>query len=125
MKVNVKGISIPYEFKLPSGHVLFRVEEARLSYEQFDGSMGSEVTRVNFERGDAVGVLLYAEETGEVILVEQFRYPVYASNRKKGWTLEIVAGIKDDEGQAVAGAGRPKREWTRPSCPGFPPHGRG
>ena len=102
MKVNVKKISVPYEFKLASGRVLFRVEEAKLSHEQFDGTMGPEVTRVNFERGDAVGVLLYAEETGEVILVEQFRYPVYARDPRKGWMLEIVAGIKEDEGRAVA-----------------------
>ncbi len=102
MNVNVKEISVPYEFKLPSGRVLFRVEEVRLSYEQFDGSMGSDVTRVNFERGDAVGALLYEEETGKVILVEQFRYPVYARDAQKGWMLEIVAGIKDDEGRVVA-----------------------
>ena len=102
MNVDVKEIRIPYEFKLPSGQVLFRVEEATLSYEQFDGRMGPEVTRVNFVRGDAVGVLPYAEETGEVILVEQFRYPVYARNRQKGWMLEIVAGIKDRENRAVA-----------------------
>lgn len=102
LNLNVKEISVPYEFKLPSGHVLFRVEEVRLSYEQFDGSTGSDVTRVNFERGDAVGALFYEEETGKVILVEQFRYPVYARYAQKGWMLEIVAGIKDDEGRVVA-----------------------
>ena len=102
MNVNVKEISVPYEFKLPSGRVLYRVEEVRLSYEQFIGSTGSDVTRVNFERGDAVGALLYEEETGKVILVKKFRYPVYARYAQKGWMLEIVAGIKDDEGRVVA-----------------------
>ena len=68
--------------------------------------MCPEVTRVNFELGDGVGVLPYIEATDEVILVEQFRYPVYtgratpASN--KGWIIEIVAGIVVDESEVVA-----------------------
>jgi ADP-ribose pyrophosphatase len=68
--------------------------------------MSSDVTRVNFERGDGVGVIPYIKETDEVILVEQFRYPVYTgrapANTNKGWIIEIVAGIVDDEGEVVA-----------------------
>jgi len=107
MKVNIKSVSVPYRFTLPNGHILFQMEEAVFSYEKFTGDMTPEITRVNFERGDGVGVLLYADDTDEVVLIEQFRYPVYASRsgpegEKKGWLLEIVAGIKDAEGQAVA-----------------------
>lgn len=106
MKVDVKNLGVPYEFTKPTGEPLFYVEEARLTYERYDGEMSTEVTRVNFERGDGVGVLPYIEETDEVILVEQFRYPVYAgrasSTTNKGWIIEIVAGIVDDEGEIVA-----------------------
>jgi nudix-type nucleoside diphosphatase (YffH/AdpP family) len=106
MKVDVKNLSVPYEFHRPDGAVLFYVEEANLSYEHHDGEMSSEVTRFNFERGDGVGVIPYIEETDEVILVEQFRYPVYTgrapSTTNKGWIMEIVAGIVDDEGEVVA-----------------------
>lgn len=107
MHVDIKSIQVPYQFKLPNGQVLFKIEEATLSHETFAGSMTPDITRVNFERGDGVGVLLYAEESDEVVLIEQFRYPVYASRSEpksanKGWLLEIVAGIKDADGQAVA-----------------------
>jgi len=36
------------------------------------------VTRLNFERGGSVGVLLYDPQDDTVVLVRQFRYPVYA-----------------------------------------------
>ena len=107
MKVNIKSVLVPYRFTLPNGHVLFQVEEAVFSHEKFSGEMTPDITRVNFERGDGVGVLLYADDTDDVVLIEQFRYPVYASrseprSEKKGWLLEIVAGIKDAEGHVVA-----------------------
>ena len=107
VRVEIHSVDTPYEYRLPKGRVLFSLEQAELSYERFDGSMGPRVTRVNFERGDGVGVLLYADSTDEVVLVEQFRYPVYASSAEgpasmKGWLLEVVAGIKDDEGHIVA-----------------------
>jgi ADP-ribose pyrophosphatase len=81
---------------------LFRVMRARLRYRLFDGRMSDPVTRINLERGDSVGVLLYDR---------QFRYPVYASldpekragdDARQAWLLEIVAGVKD--------AGREVRE---------------
>jgi ADP-ribose pyrophosphatase len=83
---------------------LFRVIRATLRYRRFDGQMSDPVTRINFERGDAVGVLLYDPQDDAVILVRQFRYPVYASlnpdehagdGAKQAWLLEIVAGVQD------------------------------
>ena len=107
MKVEIKKTEVPYEYRFPDGRVFFRVEKATLSHERFDGSISPEISRTNFNRGDGVGVLLYSEEAEEVVLVEQFRYPVNASFPKnqrdgKGWILEIVSGIKDADGQAVA-----------------------
>lgn len=107
MHVEIKSCQIPYQFTLPNGQTLFKIEEATLSHETFSGNMTPDIKRVNFERGDGVGVLLYCEDADEVVLIEQFRYPVFASRSKpthknKGWLLEIVAGIKDAEGQVVA-----------------------
>lgn len=107
MKVEVSSHSTPYEFHSPHGRVLFSMEEAMVSHERFDGRMSPAVKRVHFSRGDSVAVLLYADDTDEVVLVEQFRYPVYAgypeSERDgKGWILETVAGIKDARGPDVA-----------------------
>lgn len=88
---------------------LFRVIKARLQYRRFDGQMSEEITRINFERGDSVGILLYEPDEDVVILIRQFRYPVYASidpktvkteGANQAWMLEIVAGIIDP-GQTV------------------------
>ena len=88
---------------------LFRLIRARLRYRRFDGRMGEPVTRINFERGDSVGVLLYDPQDDAVILARQFRYPVYASlapderagdGARQAWLLEIVAGVVD-EGRTV------------------------
>jgi ADP-ribose pyrophosphatase len=83
---------------------LFRIIRATLQYRRFDGRMSDPVTRINFERGDAVGVLLYDPHDDAVVLVRQFRYPVYTSldpgeragdGAKQAWLLEIVAGVQD------------------------------
>ena len=75
----------------------FKVDEALVRYEQFNGQLGETVRRLNFERGDAVAVLIFNRETRRVILVNQFRYPTY--ERGDGWITEIVAGIlaKDEK----------------------------
>jgi ADP-ribose pyrophosphatase len=70
----------------------FSLDRALVRYERFDGSMSKPVERLSFERGDAVGVLLHDPERDQVVLVEQFRYPVYAAG-EAGWLLEIVAGM--------------------------------
>jgi ADP-ribose pyrophosphatase len=83
---------------------LFRVMRATLQYRRFDGRMSAPVTRINFERGDSVGVLLYDPQDDAIVLVRQFRYPVYASlapderegdGARQAWLLEIVAGVED------------------------------
>jgi ADP-ribose pyrophosphatase len=83
---------------------IFRVIKARLRHRRFDGHMSEEVTRINFERGDSVGVLLYDPDEDVVVLTRQFRFPVYASivseniqeeGEKQAWMLEVVAGIID------------------------------
>jgi nudix-type nucleoside diphosphatase (YffH/AdpP family) len=88
---------------------LFRVTRARLQYRRFDGSMSDPITRISFERGDSVGVLLYDPHADDVILVRQFRYPVYTTldpdaregeGVQQAWLLEVVAGVID-EGRTV------------------------
>lgn len=69
----------------------FKIEEATLRHERYDGGMTGELTRFSFERGESVAVLLYDPGAKEIILVEQFRYPAYSTG-SSGWLLEIVAG---------------------------------
>jgi len=84
----------------------FRIILAKLQYRRFDGRMSAPVTRINFDRGDSVGVLLYDPSEDTVILVRQFRYPVYESldpteqtgaGARQAWLLEIVAGVKETD----------------------------
>jgi len=89
---------------------IFSVIRAKLRYRRFDGHMSEEITRINFERGDSVGVLLYEPDEDVVVFTRQFRYPVYASidpeivkegGAKQAWLLEVVAGIIDPGHSAV------------------------
>ncbi len=87
---------------------LFRIVRAVLSFRRFDGRMAAPQTRISFERGDSVGVLLHDPDADVVVLVNQFRYPVYESlesedDPRRAWILETVAGVKgEDDAPAVA-----------------------
>lgn len=103
-RVEILESSVDYAFR-----DRFRVVRARLQYRRFDGTMSRPITRISFERGDSVGVLLYDTREDMVILVRQFRYPVYAGLNhgrspddaaQEAWLLEVVAGIQE-EGETV------------------------
>jgi nudix-type nucleoside diphosphatase (YffH/AdpP family) len=77
-------------------HVLddfFKVEEAHLQFEQFNGEMSSTVRRFSLERGNSVAVLAFNLHTDKLILISQFRYPTYKNGH--GWTIEAIAGMID------------------------------
>ncbi len=78
----------------------FKIDKVVFQYEQFDGTMSEPTTRLNFNRGDSVGVLLYNPAKHTVVLVKQFRYPAYINNGP-GWILEIVAGMQDEDMEAI------------------------
>jgi nudix-type nucleoside diphosphatase (YffH/AdpP family) len=71
----------------------FKIDEAVVRFEKFNGQMSPPVKRLNFERGDAAAVLIFNPETQNVILINQFRYPTY--DKTGGWLIEIVAGMVD------------------------------
>ena len=107
--VEIQDETVQYEFPTGAVPALFRIVEARLRYRRFDGRMSESIQRVNFERGDAVGVLLYDAARDAVVLVCQFRYPVYAGlpaevrrgeGAQRAWLLEIVAGIVEGDQSA-------------------------
>jgi ADP-ribose pyrophosphatase len=97
----VKILDMHEEYSLGN---MFRIVRAELQYRRFDGRLSDPITRISFERGDSVGVLLYDPQADAVILVRQFRYPVYASlapaeqvgeGTRQAWLLEIIAGVKE------------------------------
>jgi ADP-ribose pyrophosphatase len=77
----------------------FKIDEYEVSYERYDGKMSECYRRLNFERGDAVGVLLFNRDTRSVVLVEQFKLPTLIGRRRDnpgtpdGWIEEVMAGM--------------------------------
>lgn len=57
-------------------------------------------TRETYDRGPAAAILLLNTDTGRVLLVRQFRFPVYVTGRD-GLLLEVCAGLLDGEAPEV------------------------
>lgn len=71
----------------------FKVDEAELRYERFDGSMTPIIRRLNFERGDSVAAIMFDTTAQRLLLTSQFKYPTY--EKGPGWITELVAGSVD------------------------------
>jgi ADP-ribose pyrophosphatase len=69
----------------------FKVDEAKVSYERYDGSMTPAVSRLVFERGDSAAAVVYHRDSGCVLLTEQFRFPTL--DKGPGWITEVPAGM--------------------------------
>jgi ADP-ribose pyrophosphatase len=70
---------------------VFRIEEARLRHERFDGSLSAELVRLNLDRGDSVAALVHDTQRDRLMLAEQFRFSTY--DKGPGWMLELPAGV--------------------------------
>jgi len=88
MMVNIERKEIEYD-----GFV--KVERAELRFERFNGSMSPVINRFRHFRGNAVAVMIFDPVKLEVLLINQFRYPVYAKTGE-GWLLECVAGMTEE-----------------------------
>jgi nudix-type nucleoside diphosphatase (YffH/AdpP family) len=72
----------------------FKIDEAELRFERYDGTMSEAVRRLNFERGDSAAALLFDARSHVVYLIEQFMYPTLA--KASGWLQTVVAGMIDE-----------------------------
>lgn len=72
----------------------FQIDRYRLRHRKHDGTWTRDIVRELFERGHAVGVLLYDPVRDTVLLIEQFRVGAYAAGLD-AWQIEVVAGIID------------------------------
>lgn len=88
----------------------FKVEEAYLRFEQFNGEMSRQLRRLSLERGDSVAILVYNKTTKKIILINQFRYPTYQHG--DGWITETIAGMVDHEEAPEETARRETEEET-------------
>ena len=82
----------------------FRIDRYRLRHRLYDGGWGPTFEREVFERGHAVGVVLYDPERDLLVLIEQFRVGAFVAGREPSmagafspWLIEIVAGIIDGD----------------------------
>jgi nudix-type nucleoside diphosphatase (YffH/AdpP family) len=71
----------------------FKVDEAEVSFERFDGSMTPPVRRLVFERGDSVAAVVFDRSSNRLLLTEQFRFPAF--EKGPGWLIELIAGMID------------------------------
>jgi nudix-type nucleoside diphosphatase (YffH/AdpP family) len=96
----------------------FKIDELIVSHKQFDGAMSADQRRLVFERGDAVGVLLFNTDTRSVVLVEQFKVPSLIGRRRddpvttNGWITEVMAGMVGENETAEEAAIRETLEET-------------
>lgn len=96
--VDVKAITTPYAR-------FFAVEEWRIAWRQFDGTMGAAQDRAVFVMTDAVTVLPYDPIRDRVLLIEQFRVGAFARGDAAAWQLEAIAG-RIDPGETPEEAAR-------------------
>ncbi len=94
----------------------FKVKKASLQFEKFDGNLGEKVDQLAFIRGHATAILLYDEAKHEFIFIEQFRYPYFEHERERGWMIEIVAGMVDQNETPLAAAKRETIEEIGYEC---------
>ena len=84
------------DYRIESEEILFqgffRIRKQVFRHRLFAGGWSRPLERELFQRGDAVGVLLYDPERHSIGLVEQFR--AGAQNDPHGpWQYEVVAGM--------------------------------
>ncbi|WP_420584176.1 NUDIX domain-containing protein [Ruegeria sp.] len=73
----------------------FGMEEIDLQHRQHDGTMGPVLHRASLLQGSAVAVLPYDPVRDRVLIVEQFRPPVFLIDDPEPWLWEAVAGMID------------------------------
>ncbi len=73
----------------------FAVREMDLRFRKQDGTMSPVVNRGGFLLGEASAVLPYDPVRDEVLLVQQFRVPIYMGGSNSPWVWEPVAGLVD------------------------------
>lgn len=78
----------------------FSVQRLTVQHKLFGGGWSDPVTREVFERGDAVGVLLYDPRADALVMLEQFRIGALRGDDSP-WMFELVAGVVE-EGESDA-----------------------
>ncbi|MDH5559448.1 MAG: NUDIX hydrolase [Deltaproteobacteria bacterium] len=73
----------------------FHINKIELLIERFHEKDQIEIKRYHLERPEVVAVILENHQTGDIVMVEQFRYSSIKKTQNNGWMLEIIGGIVD------------------------------
>jgi ADP-ribose pyrophosphatase len=92
-------VNIQREDRIFRGFI--EIYEATLQHRRYDGSLAGPMKRIRIERGDSAAAIVTNDDTGKIVLVEQFRYPTLS--RGDGWIVETVAGMVE-EGESAEDA---------------------
>ena len=102
------------KYKIKSRKLLvdeyFKVEKAKVLFDQHFSDKPVEVQRFNLIRGFAVSTLIYHKEKDAIVLVRQFRYSTAEAGHP--WLLEIPAGLAKKNENLFLAAQRENIEET-------------
>lgn len=73
----------------------YAIEEMDLQFRRYDGTFSEVLKRGSLVSGEAVVVLPYDPKRDEVLLIEQFRAPVFIGGSRAPWVWEAIAGLVD------------------------------
>lgn len=73
----------------------FSMKKYQYRHRQYQGGWSPLVEREIFERGNAVGVLLYDPRLDRFVMIEQCR-PGSLKDNRSPWLLEIIAGMVEE-----------------------------
>lgn len=68
----------------------FQIKKAQVSHDSFRLDEQINVTRLSFERGDSVAILIHETDTDKLLFTNQFRYS--SVKEGDGWLMELTAG---------------------------------
>jgi len=68
----------------------FKIKKAKIEHDAFNKSEAINITRLCFERGDSVAILILEKDTNSLLFTNQFRYPT--TQKDNGWIVELTAG---------------------------------
>jgi GDP-mannose pyrophosphatase NudK len=72
------------------------LKEVTFDYQKEDGSWETHA-REAYDNGNGAAILLYNKEHRTVILTRQFRLPTYINGNETGMSIEVCAGLLDED----------------------------
>ncbi len=74
----------------------YKLDKVNFDYQLKDGTWENQ-NRESYDRGDGACILLYNSNKSTIILTRQFRMPSYLNGNKNGMSIEVCAGLLDED----------------------------